>query len=186
MATEFSREFFADNRIVKAELRSARKPREEELNRIRAEVRKLEYDGNPQEAAQRLGLTVAHFRHLLDGVDWRKAAKIPLITVDAVRKRMESRNGYSIEDAASRVGKTPQWVQERIEDGTISGEIRTLKFKTQARFVPVEDKASEQSPDFRIFAPHRVELGAGWKKVSDAGLTYYSVSLDDPSFTAPV
>ena len=43
MATEFSREFFADNRIVKAELHSARKPREEELNRIRAEVRKL-YD----------------------------------------------------------------------------------------------------------------------------------------------
>ncbi|MFV8295043.1 F0F1 ATP synthase subunit alpha [Faecalibacterium taiwanense] len=43
MATEFSREFFADNRIVKAELRSARKPREEEMNRIRAEVRKL-YD----------------------------------------------------------------------------------------------------------------------------------------------
>ena len=43
MATEFSREFFADNRIVKAELRSARKPREEELNRIRAEIRKL-YD----------------------------------------------------------------------------------------------------------------------------------------------
>ena len=41
MATEFSREFFADNRIVKAELRSARKPREEELNRVRAEVRKL-------------------------------------------------------------------------------------------------------------------------------------------------
>ena len=43
MATEFSREFFADNRIVKAELRSARKPRTEELNRVRAEVRKL-YD----------------------------------------------------------------------------------------------------------------------------------------------
>ena len=43
MATEFSREFFADNRIVKAELRSARKPREEELDRVRAEVRKL-YD----------------------------------------------------------------------------------------------------------------------------------------------
>ena len=45
MATEFSREFFADNRIVKAELRSARKPREEELNRIRAELRKL-YDAS--------------------------------------------------------------------------------------------------------------------------------------------
>ena len=43
MATEFSREFLADNRIVKADLRCARKPREEDLNRIRAEVRKL-YD----------------------------------------------------------------------------------------------------------------------------------------------
>ena len=50
---------------------------------------------------------------------------------------------------------------KRIEDGTISGEIRTLKFKTQARFVAVEDKASEQSPDFRIFAPGKVELGCG-------------------------
>ena len=46
---------------------------------------------------------------------------------------------------------------KRIEDGTISGEIRTLKFKTQARFVAVEDKASEQSPDFRIFAPGKVD-----------------------------
>ena len=43
MATEFSREFFADNRIVKADLRCARKPREEDLNRIRSEVKKL-YD----------------------------------------------------------------------------------------------------------------------------------------------
>ena len=67
-----------------------------------------------------------------------------------------------------------------------AGEIRTLKFKTQARFVPVEDKASEQSPDFRIFAPGKVEFGAAWKKVSENQLTYYSVSLDDPSFTAPV
>ena len=60
MATEFSREFFADNRIVKAELRSARKPREEELNRIRAEVRKL-YD------ATEVILNVAVDESLLSG-----------------------------------------------------------------------------------------------------------------------
>ena len=41
MATEFSREFFADNRIVKADLHCARKPREADLNRIRTEVKKL-------------------------------------------------------------------------------------------------------------------------------------------------
>ena len=43
MATEFSREFFAENRIVKADLRSAHALREEDLARIRAEVKKL-YD----------------------------------------------------------------------------------------------------------------------------------------------
>ena len=56
---------------------------------------------------------------------------------------------------------------KRVEDGTISGEIRTLRFKTTARFVPVEDKTSEQSPDLRLFAPGKVELGAAWKKVSE-------------------
>ena len=76
---------------------------------------------------------------------------------------------------------------KRNEDGTISGQIRTLRFSTAARFVPVEDKSSEQSPDFRVFAPNRVELGAAWKKTSEGtGVTYYSVSLDDPSFPAPV
>ena len=43
MASEFSREFFASNRIVKADLRAARQPREEDLARIKKEVQKL-YD----------------------------------------------------------------------------------------------------------------------------------------------
>ena len=43
MATEFSREFFSTNRIVKADLRAARQPREDDITRIKAEVKKL-YD----------------------------------------------------------------------------------------------------------------------------------------------
>ena len=43
MATEFSREFFADNRIVKASLRCAHKLREKDLDRIKSEIKKL-YD----------------------------------------------------------------------------------------------------------------------------------------------
>ena len=43
MATEFSREFFSENRIVKADLRAAHQLREEDIARIKAEVRKL-YD----------------------------------------------------------------------------------------------------------------------------------------------
>ena len=43
MASEFSKEFFEANRIVKADLRAARTPREENLDRIKKEVCKL-YD----------------------------------------------------------------------------------------------------------------------------------------------
>ena len=43
MATEFSREFFSENRIVKADLRAAHQLREEDIARIKAEVKKL-YD----------------------------------------------------------------------------------------------------------------------------------------------
>ena len=43
MATEFSREFFSENRIVKADLHAAHQLREEDIARIKAEVKKL-YD----------------------------------------------------------------------------------------------------------------------------------------------
>ena len=43
MASEFSKEFFEANRIIKADLRAARTPREEDLDRIKKEVCKL-YD----------------------------------------------------------------------------------------------------------------------------------------------
>ena len=43
MASEFSTEFFSANRIVKADLRAARTPREEDMERIKKEVAKL-YD----------------------------------------------------------------------------------------------------------------------------------------------
>ncbi|MFR0786151.1 MAG: F0F1 ATP synthase subunit alpha [Faecalibacterium sp.] len=43
MATEFSREFFSENHIVKADLRAAHQLREEDIARIKAEVKKL-YD----------------------------------------------------------------------------------------------------------------------------------------------
>ena len=46
---------------------------------------------------------------------------------------------------------------KRNEDGIISGQIRTLRFNTPARFVPVADKPSENSPDFRVFATNRVD-----------------------------
>ena len=60
MATEFSREFFHSNRIVKADLRCARQPREEDITRIKNEVKKL-YD------ATEVILNVAVDESLLSG-----------------------------------------------------------------------------------------------------------------------
>ena len=60
MATEFSREFFHLNRIVKADLRCARQPREEDITRIKNEVKKL-YD------ATEVILNVAVDESLLSG-----------------------------------------------------------------------------------------------------------------------
>ena len=60
MATEFSREFFEENRIVKADLRAAHQLREEDIDRIKNEVKKL-YD------ATEVILNVAVDESLLSG-----------------------------------------------------------------------------------------------------------------------
>ncbi len=60
MATEFSREFFEENRIVKADLRAAHQLREEDITRIKNEVKKL-YD------ATEVILNVAVDESLLSG-----------------------------------------------------------------------------------------------------------------------
>src|SRR3546814_7440294 len=44
---------------------------------------------------------------------------------------------------------------------------------------------TENAPDFRLQAAGH-DIGAAWKKTSEAGRPYVSVSLDDPSFPATV
>lgn len=71
-------------------------------------------------------------------------------------------------------------------DGSYEGRLTTLTMQARLRFVPVEEKSSDKAPDFRAYAG-RVELGAAWSKESAEGNTpYLSVSLDDPSFAAPI
>lgn len=66
-----------------------------------------------------------------------------------------------------------------------SGTLRTLTFNVKVKFVP-NDKGSENAPDYRIQAANGLEVGAAWKKVSQAERPYLSVTLDDPSFPATV
>jgi len=65
-----------------------------------------------------------------------------------------------------------------------TGTLRTLTLNVKAKLVP-NAKEKENSPDFRLQAVGH-DIGAAWKKTSEAGRDYLSVTLDDPSFAAAV
>jgi hypothetical protein len=72
-----------------------------------------------REAARRAGANVADFRAALAGVNWRGTGAIPLVTVQAVIKRLQSRPGYTIEQAAHALGQDTGWIEARIAGGTV-------------------------------------------------------------------
>jgi uncharacterized protein (DUF736 family) len=73
----------------------------------------------------------------------------------------------------------------RIEDGTFSGAIKTLRLNAKVRFVPT-DKDNDKAPDLRAYAG-AIEIGAAWKRTArETGREFFSVKLDDPSFPAPI
>lgn len=69
-------------------------------------------------AAARLKITIDELRALLDGVHWRSSGRIPMSTLQAVQKRMQSCHGHTVEEAAALLGVTVDWVQARVQDGT--------------------------------------------------------------------
>jgi uncharacterized protein (DUF736 family) len=69
-----------------------------------------------------------------------------------------------------------------------AGQIETLTLKAKLTFEPT-DKKSDKAPDFRVFQiadDFTSEIGAAWKKTSQEGAEFLSVSLDDPSFAAKI
>ncbi len=71
------------------------------------------------------------------------------------------------------------------DKGVFTGVLRTLTLNVKAKFIP-NDKSGEKAPDYRIQASGGYDVGAAWKKTSEAGREYLSVTLDDPSFPATV
>ena len=69
-------------------------------------------------------------------------------------------------------------------ENSFSGQIKTATLNVKAKFAPAE-KDNDKAPDYRIYAS-TTELGAAWKKISNAGRDYLSVKLDDPSVPAPI
>lgn len=119
-----------------------------------------------EEAARRLGVTVERFRHLVEGVDWRNAEKIPLVTVQAVRKRLESRHGYTIEEAAEVLGETEAWVKAQIEKGAT----RVSRAKWDRRRLYITEPMLQRLREVSEQPVEVGKLGAEWLPLSEAAL----------------
>ena len=65
-----------------------------------------------------------------------------------------------------------------------TGSVRTLTVNAKARFAAARRRRT--TPPTTASSPAPLEIGAAWKKTSEAGREYLSVKLDDPSFPAPI
>ena len=71
---------------------------------------------------------------------------------------------------------------QRKADGSYTGELATISIKAPIAIIPNRAKKTETQPDFRVMSG-KVEVGAGWKRVSDtSGKDYVSLSLATPEF----
>lgn len=70
---------------------------------------------------------------------------------------------------------------------TYSGEIMSLTIYLTSVIIRPNDKESYKEPDYRVlqqFNDDEVELGAAWKRTSDRGRDFLSITLDDPTLPA--
>jgi hypothetical protein len=117
-----------------------------------------------QEAARRVGVTVARFRELLEGVNWRKSKAIPLVTVQAVIKRRQSQRGYTLEQASEMLGRPVSWIEARQADGTI----RFLQTRWDTSRVYLSEPMMARLRKFADPSDAEESLSAEWLRVSDA------------------
>jgi uncharacterized protein (DUF736 family) len=72
---------------------------------------------------------------------------------------------------------------------TFTGHIVTLSLEFYGvRLVPTK-RSGTKDPAYRVMVPiheTEVEIGAGWKRTSDHGRDFVSVSVDDTSLPAPL
>lgn len=116
------------------------------------------------EAARRAGVPVARFRELLKGVNWRKTSGIPLAAVQSVIKRLESNEGYSIADAARKVGMPEEWVHEHLVKGTI----RVHKTKWDLHRVYITEPMLKRLEAAKLTPDLNEQMSAEWLRLSAA------------------
>lgn len=118
-----------------------------------------------EQAARRVDVTVDELRTLLEGVDWRQAGLIPLVTVQAVVKRLKSQQGYTLEEAATQLETTVEWVLAKRDDGTIKVSRTNWDRNRIYITMPMFERLRAALLDPQ---PARERLSADWLMLSDA------------------
>ena len=74
-------------------------------------------------------------------------------------------------------------------DGGFAGHLTTLMLDINLVLSPVENRDSDNAPDFRVIAgsdDEAREVGAGWKHVGEKAGDYVAIQIDDPMFVQPL
>lgn len=123
------------------------------------------------EAAKRVGVTIPKLKALLDGATWRNTNGIPLSAVQTAIKRLTSREGYTLDEAAAILGTPLQWVIDRKMDGTV----KVLKCKWDGRRVYINEPGMNVLRNALINPINKEKLGDEWlnlaESTTEAGVT---------------
>lgn len=79
----------------------------------------------------------------------------------------------------------------RSEKDRFVGKLRTLTLSLAIELTPVEEKRGDGSPDFDVWGNvpggEPAPIGSAWKKTAERnGTRFLSITVDDPSFPAPL
>ncbi|MEA2823011.1 MAG: hypothetical protein QOJ86_5015 [Bradyrhizobium sp.] len=72
---------------------------------------------------------------------------------------------------------------------TYTGFVKTLSVQHSGIVLRPDEKTGVKGPDYRVVfdaEEYASEIGAAWKRTSEAGQEFLSVSIDDPSFERPI
>lgn len=72
----------------------------------------------------------------------------------------------------------------RTPDGFF-GRLRTLTLDAEVTILPADGTEAENAPEHRVFLDG-MEVGAAWERTGEKAGTWLSITIDDPSFVAPI
>ncbi len=106
------------------------------------------------EAARRIGISESELPGLMQDLDWRGSNSIPLAVVQAAIRRREAVHGFTIDEAADHLKVAPQWIHDRVADGTVRLTVRkwapdrpTLSVLMMPRLIKALEAGVEGPPE---------------------------------------